>query len=69
MDLATKQLLAECNDAMAEATNRYRMGSGQAGNDPNVPGWVAWLDQMQVKIRAALTTPTGLMDVNSDKAD
>lgn len=44
-------LLRECLEAMSEATRRYRTMAGLSGNSTEVPGWVAWLDQMQVKIR------------------
>lgn len=45
-------LLTECNEAMGNATRRWRTSAGLAGNSTDVPGAVAWLDEVQEKIRA-----------------
>ena len=49
-----RELLHECLEAMGDATRRYRTMAAIAGNDAEVPGWVAWLDQMQEKVTAEL---------------
>lgn len=49
-----RELLRECLEAMGDATRRYRTMAAIAGNCTEVPGWVAWLDQMQEKITAEL---------------
>lgn len=50
-----REIVPECLDAMSEATRRYRTMAGLPGNSTEVPGWVAWLDRMQVKISVALS--------------
>lgn len=49
-----RELLRECLEAMNDATRRYRTMAAIAGNCTEVPGWVAWLDQMQEKVTAEL---------------
>lgn len=49
-----RELLAECNDAMREATWRYRTSWGIPGNSTEVAGWVGWQDGLQKKISVAL---------------
>jgi hypothetical protein len=50
MDKELRELLIESRDAMWDATRRYRISWKLRGDSTDVPGWVAWLDRMQVRI-------------------
>jgi hypothetical protein len=53
-----RQLLIDSSAAMSEATSQYRTSNKLSGTDPNVPGWVLMLEQMQVNIYNYLQNTT-----------
>jgi hypothetical protein len=59
LDPGLRALLLASQAAMVEAASRYRVAEGLAGNDPNVPGWVAGLEQQQRDISAAIAAADG----------